>query len=116
MELHIGGKWHLRCNDSMNITLIEKKINQDKRSQNYGKETETERGYYQTLEQVLHAAVKKGILDSEAESLIELTKDVEEINKLIREFCKEHNQGFNEFVKTVRMGEKNPEITDSEVE
>lgn len=96
MNLHIGGNWHLKS-DPLNLTLVEKKISTQKNS--LGKQVETERGNYSTLEQVLHSVLGKGIMKSDAVTLAELNKDVEQLGRLIGAFCSKNEKKFKELWK-----------------
>lgn len=84
----------IKINDNYYITadkhtyiLQKKSINQNKTSENYGKETYKDVGYYSNLESLLNGILKSElrsyISKSEINSIIDLKKEIIKLNEFI---------------------------------
>ena len=93
MNVHIGGEWYLGS-DPLNYILRQEYESKQKNS--LGKLVVTEKGYFKMIEHILNAVLDKGLKQSEAETVLDFKNDIEEIRKMIHEYCVDKELGFKE--------------------
>ena len=100
--IHIGKDWYVG-GDPLNITLYQMKTKK-KTGETYYHDV----AYFPTIEALLHGLVRREIrlAVSTSDKIEDVALAIEEIHRMIEQFCKRLEIEIAEFAKAIKKGEK----------